>query len=97
MLLKNHRLVLILFAFTFCLASKLFADSQTDYLPCVEQPEKQASRSKELKEMVGADQAERADFELMTEEERLTLFKNGNRSDPHPILKIVIVQTPTPF
>ena len=47
--------------------------------------------------MVGADQAERADFELMTEEERLTLFKNGNRSDAHPILKIVIVQTPTPF
>lgn len=76
MLLKSYRMALTLFTCAFCLALKLNATSPNDFLPCIEQADKQTARSQELKELVDADQTERVDFEFKTEEERATLFNN---------------------
>jgi hypothetical protein len=72
------QLTIVLIWLTFANSSVFSENRVSDptYLSCLKQPEKQKSRSKELEDMVLADQKERVDFENLSEEERLDLVEN---------------------
>lgn len=72
--IKNHPLGFILLVCLYC--STAFAAWPAEDMPCLEQPEKQASRSNELKELVEADQNECEGFENMSEEAMIKLYEN---------------------
>ena len=49
--------------------------SQSLYFSCLDQPEKQQARSRELEELLNADQ-EKRDIDNMSEEERMKLIED---------------------
>lgn len=59
--------------------SSLHAEEPVPYqphIPCVDQPVIQAARSKELADLVNADQVEREHFDELSEDEKMTLMTN---------------------
>ena len=73
---KYNQFWLIYFACLFLMYTNASAEEGSQYSSCLDKPEMQASRSNELITMVEADQNERANFDNLSDEERLTLFDN---------------------
>lgn len=73
---KNNCLARILITAGLFVSFNTFSNATSQYASCIDQPEKQISRSNELKELVDADQNERVDFENLSEEDRLKLSEN---------------------
>lgn len=76
LLVKTKSLVRVLIASSLFVSFITFSNLGYSYVSCLEQPEKQISRSNELVELVAADQNEREGFENFSEEEMMKLSEN---------------------
>ena len=73
---KYKRYVSTLWVFMCFVPTCVLAQDKSQYLPCLEQPMLQQERSLELQRLVDADQNERADWEHLSDDDKLRLIEN---------------------